>query len=504
MNKYILSAIGLLATAAAWAQNPIQTTFSVTLKTEQGNDTTIEINSVESNTFSFIGGKGMVTNPYTGETQQVENQDLFGSTAGLDYDKATIQTFLSETVLAQFDGWSDFGYCISKQPAPTVSEQVLYSEKSRYDYSGYAYQGYRPYIVTFDMQDLLDDTCSYTLLFNQYSDLFFPELLNLEYMTTYYVRPFVRLQGNIMYGDEQVVTTPRTVEAALLNEPDIAGWQYYDAETGVVLTPEALQTLWSSSEEPDSALKAGVVDDLGRYLSSEQLQQMKATAYQTIECTDGTLYLVKDVPADMPADFMAYFNSGVSFPPSTLNLTAYQGTSANRLLTTNVATTVWDEATGTYIEKEFLPTACDPAWGVPYNSYFSFTPDRATANPNHAFDIPKYMQAKAYDLYVTLVIPDMENDLRPYSFRAFVYEQTPDGTYNSGTRLMNPKDGSYNFVSDSVRCDTVYLGTFTFNGNPGSIIQLVSYVSMSRSKIYNREMHIAQFTIVPAKEEENE
>ena len=496
MNKYILSAIGILATAAAWAQNPIQTTFSVTLKTEQGNDTTIEINSVESNTFSFIGGKAQVQHPLTGETLEVENQELFGSTAALDFNTATLQTFPSETVLAQFDGWSNFGYCVSKRPAPTVSEHVLYSEDSRSDNSGYTYKdgnsssGDRAYIVTFDMQNLLDDTSSCTLLFNKYSALFFPQLTNLEYMTTYYVRPFVRLQGNIMYGDEQVVTTPRTIEGALLNEPDIASWQYYDAETGVVLTPEALQTLWGSSEQPDSALKAGIVDDLGRYLSSEQLQQMKATAYQTIECTDGTLYFVKEVPAEMPADFMVYFNGGVSFPPTTLNEDVYPGTSQNSFLTRMIGSPIVVE--------------CESAWCVPYNSYISFPPASSSANPNLAFDIPKYMQLRTYDLYVTFVIPDMENDLRPYNFRATIYEQNADGTYNLGTRLINPKDESSYFISDSVRCDTVYLGQFTFHGNPGSIIQLASNVSSRYITTYSREMRIAQFTIVPVKEDENE
>jgi len=497
MNKYILSALGLLSATGLWAQNPVLTTFSVTLKTEQGNDTTIEVHSVESNTFSFIGGGGTVTNPLTGETREAENQDLFGSTTGLDYNTATLQTFPSETVLAQLDGWDNFGYCVSKRPAPTVSELVLYSEDCRYDDSGYTYYNSNytstvghPYIVTFDMQALLDDTCSCTLLFNKYPDLFFPQLINLEYMTTYYVRPFVRLQGNIMYGDEQVVTTPRTVEGTLQNAADLAGWHYYDAETGVVLTREALLTLWGSSEEPDSALKAGVVDDLARYLSSEQLQQMKAKAYQTVECTDGALYLVREVPADMPADFVAYFNGGVSFPPTTLNEDVYAGTSVNSFLTRNLGSRTTVE--------------CDPTWGVPYNSYISFTPSSMNSNPNLAFDIPKYMQPRAYDLYVTMVIPDMENDLRPYNFRTTIYEQGADGAYNSGTRLINPKDESSYYVSDSVRCDTVYLGTFTFNGNPGSIIQLVSNIPTSRTKIYSREMRIAQFTIVPAKEDENE
>jgi hypothetical protein len=131
-----------------------------------------------------------------------------------------------------------------------------------------------------------------------------------------------------------------------------------------------------------------------------------------------------------------------------------------------------------------------------------FPPANSSVNPSIAINIPKYLLPQTYDLYVVMVIPDMENDLRPYRFYTWMYEQTEDETNYRITTLINPTDGSNVFVSDSVRCDTVYLGNYTFSGTPQTIIQFTSNIRVRDRNIYNREMRIAQIRLVPIKEEE--
>ena len=140
MRKSVLTTLGLLA-ISTWtvAQNPTQTTFSVDLKTEQGTDTTIEINSLDSNSLRFIGGEAEVYNSITGETTR---QDL-------GYKSVTLRALPSSGIAT-----GGFGYCFALHPEPTAADSLLTC--------------------------VLSDDGSFSA-----------RLDSLDYMTTYYARPFV-------------------------------------------------------------------------------------------------------------------------------------------------------------------------------------------------------------------------------------------------------------------------------------------------------------------------
>ena len=440
-HRYLLPAIALLVSIAGRAQNPIETTFTVDYKTEAGTDTTVQLQTVNSNTLRFIGGKATVYNPITGQTTQQGNQDLQSWIEDLNYQSVTLKALPASDLPVDIP--FGCGFCLAKHPEPTLEDSVIAC--------------------------VSDGTA------------FYAQLDGLDYTATYYMRPYI--WSGRMYGGEVSFTMPRTIEGALQNEADLKGVHYHDAETGVVLNGDALKQFAAANSLLDETT---VVYALEYFLTNGRLAQLKAQAYRTVDCTDGTLSVVGDVPASIVQDFAADLEKEVAFSPATLNQEVKTG---NSYLTRNLGST-----------KVY---SCDPAWGVPYNSYVEFLPASANTNPNLAFDIPKYLLPQTYALSIVFVIPDLENDPRPYYFRARIFEQEDDGTYSIGTYLTNT-DNTMNFLSNPVRCDTVSLGYYTFKGNPHPILLLMTNISSRMTSQYNRAMRIAQIRLVPVKEEEGE
>lgn len=470
-----------------WAQNPTLNTFTVELKTEQGKDTTIQIHAINTNTFRFIGGEGIFYNPITGQNTHARNQNLHGWIGDVDYNAAQIMALPSEDMAEILE--SGLRYCISQKSELAPSDSIIWGQSRNYWFKwesvnqSQTYNGYSVNIGTFDMQACQDENLCYTLAMPlDNKNPFFAELHNLKYMTTYYVRPYINLNGNIMYGEELSFTTPRTIEGALYSEQELTQGNYYDKDTKVVLNTNALCQLLPKETEITPVLKKGVIFDFGNFIANDPtiMERLKPMAYRTIDCTDGTLHVINDVPADIVSDFQNFFYGDIAFSP----------VGHINILTQNVG--------GIQTVEN-----CDASWNVPYNSYVDFSPITFQVNPSIGISIPKYLLPQTYALYVVMVIPDMENDLRPYCFQISIYEQTEKGTYpNRGKRLKNPTDGFFDFVSDSVRCDTVYLGNYTFSGTPKTIILIDSNVKSKDTSIYNREMRIAQIRLVPIKEEE--
>ena len=477
-----------------WAQNPTLNTFTVELKTEQGKDTTIQIHSINTNTFRFIGGEGMFYNPITGQNTHAGNQNLHGWIGEVDYNAAQIMALPSEDMAEFLE--SGLRFCISQKQGLAPSDSIIWGQSDNYRFNWKSinhlqdYVGYSIDIGTFDMQACQDENLCYTLAMPlDNKNPFFAELHNLKYMTTYYVRPYINLNGNLMYGEELSFTTPRTIEGALYNEQELTQGNYYDKDSKVVLNTNALCQLLPKETEITPVLKKGVIFDFGNFIANAPtiMERLKPMAYRTIDCTDGTLHVINDVPADIVSDFQNFFYGDIAFSPiGHINNEDKNGSSFLTRYVGDIQT----------VEN------CDASWNVPYNSYVDFPPANSSVNPSIAINIPKYLLPQTYDLYVVMVIPDMENDLRPYRFYTWMYEQTEDETNYRITTLINPTDGSKVFVSDSVRCDTVYLGNYTFSGTPQTIIQFTSNIRVRDRNIYNREMRIAQIRLVPIKEEE--
>lgn len=492
MFKHNFIFIGLLTVCMSLsAQNPIRTTFSVEMLNDEGGTEIQNISSFDKISFNFIGGRGMVYNEFTQEYTEEENQDLYGVSYVTSYNSALIKAMPSEAT--RMHG-SNFGYCISKSPHPQVSEDIVDVPRTgNISWCG-TIDGADFYIVDFDMMEYNDEQKSYTLSCRNvpaskmpYDSFYYPDFKNLEYMTTYYIRPFIYLRGEIMYGGEITFTTPRTIEGALANEPDLWEWYYFDEKTHVTLSTKALKSLVDGDEEISRGMQEGVKYDLKDFLTDDMLSTLKAGSQKTIECTDGNLYVVDALPNDMAADFKEYFNLGVVFSPHGYVIPAVEklpGSDAQ--VTNNVG--------------EIETIQCDPEWGVPYSTYVRFNASSST-NPNFGIRIPKYLTPQTYTVYAVVVLPDMETDTRVYNFRGYIWEQNANGWYPSIGTVLRDSEGKNTFESEFVRCDTICLGEYTFNGNPEPVIQFATYVSTSARARYNRTMCISQIQIIPKKEE---
>lgn len=510
MRKYIYIIGALFIHIGLYAQYPIQTVFTVDLKTEQGKDSTIQIYAIDSNSFRFWGGKGAVTNPVTGETTQEENKDFYGWIENIDYYKATLKALPSSGLINSLYNLRDnFGYCISKQPNPVVSDSVI--SMRTYNADSWWYEGHRFYTCTFDLSQYIDLNTSYTLAFQNYNgmfsneDMYFAQLEGLEYMTTYYVRPYIKLHGNdVMYGGEKSFTTPRTMEGALRNEKDLQDRNYCNWSTGVVLKSKALQTLLGSGFEPNDNVYRGISKELERYLTSDMLLQLKKQAYKEIECTDGTLYLIEDVPTDIVESFQKHLNSEIIFSPM-----------GNVIDPDEQIAGSYQKVTKNLAGYEFIE--CDPAWNVPNNSYMYFQ-NTGTQNPSIGINIPQYVLPKTYDVYVVTVPvwtywneTDNEGNIlntKAYRFYTYIWEQNSDGGYpNAGTRLsVNGTTISETPVPTKITniADTTFVGSYTFNGTADPIIQIVTNITSSSRNIFSYNMCISQIILRPSNKEDNE
>ncbi len=490
-KKILYLAFALCVHNGICAQNPIETTFTVELNDENEGQNEVVISSLDYNYMRFVGGKGKVHNPITGNNTDEENQDLYGWISNLTYNEVYMQALLTPGTIFSA---GKFGYCISKHPNPTISNDVVLKTINYYDSYNrieYYYRDDYYYKVDFDMFECRDNETTYTLLIEESSgrkdgNHFFAQLHNLEYMTTYYVRPFVEYNDNIMYGGEISFTTPKTIEGALNNEPELKDWCLYDSKTSLVFNTEAMKMLSGTTEEPLDGFKEGVCGDLQRFLTDD-IRNLIKTSYvsKEIECTNGILYEVQTLPADIIQAFQEYLNGGISFNPA-----EYAIDKETKLPGSNVQVTK--------NLSDIQVVDCDPSWGVPNNSYVLF-PAASTTNPNVGIYIPKYLSNKTYKISIVFVIPDIENDPRTYRFRVSIWEKNQDSKYPS-MGIPVKLDGNNTFESSSIVVDTVDVGTYTFNGNTDAIIQINPIVMASQRKNFTNSMCISQIILTPVTE----
>ena len=261
-----------MISSVSFSQVSSMTTFTVEYKTAAGNDTISEYSTLNKNSFRFIGGKGEVYNSQTGQTQMEENSDLYIWIENVGTYNATIKASFGENLLRNIS-FSDFGYCISKKPHPEVSDNVI-KRGTIGSFSEYCnwFWFYGENISLGELEENTDYTISGKYP-NSEGILTYPELQNLEYITTYYVRPYVEIGYNkvIMYGGEKSFTTQKTIEGVLQNEKGIAGWHYYDAKTGVTLDKDALLALSGYSEEPEENVMVGIIQDLSAFFANDTI-----------------------------------------------------------------------------------------------------------------------------------------------------------------------------------------------------------------------------------------
>ena len=329
----------------ASAQNPVAKVFKVEYRTAAGNDTIIEVSTISTNSFSFIGSKGMVDryNQMTGqwETVEEENGDAWLNVADIDDKRANITADFSIDI--KESGFESFGYCISKTPNPQISDNRM--QLSNYD----------GILDLSKFNDKYGDG-NYTLEISEFvidrSDI---TVTGLNYINTYYIRSYVKFRnGFIMYSGEKSLTALKTKAAALATEEGLDNSLLL--EDSIVFTEEVLSRLIDNEEEISIDLRYGVEQDLSylvKSMNSTDKAELLKKVNKTIECVDGNLYLINECPAGIIDTFKKNFGGGVEF--SAAEAITFEG----------------------YLTKQCeVDTAyCDASLGVPYNSYLRASRD---------------------------------------------------------------------------------------------------------------------------------
>ncbi len=388
----------------ASAQNPILKTFKVEYRTTEGKDRIVEVSTINDiNSFSFVGGKGEVQiyNDATEEWETVEeeNRDVYLRVLSVEDFEAELSLGFSDE--AEALNVETFGCCISKTANLEVSEFTI--DKSINSNSAIKMDSYfRSY----------GDVC-FTMYIREGNPVvdFNVTLIGLDYVTTYYVRPFIKLtNGFVMYGGEKSFTTPRTKTAALDNEEGMD--DYFMFEDSIVIQKEAMMELLDEDVEFTYDLWYGMQQDLKYMLQAmtadERVALLKKDVYKTIECVDGNLYLIKDFSSDFVNRFKLYFTS------DTVEFGAIEALNLEKSSRVSAVDTVY----------------CDISMGVPYNCYAKFHPAVQTARPEIAINIPKFIHNKEYAVYAVFVHPD---SVPPYKVRISMYERQNSSIKGKGS-----------------------------------------------------------------------
>lgn len=498
--------------------------YTVDVITAQGKDSTIYIDLPlrRSYEFNFWGGTGWVTNQLTGKTTQEQNQDFYGWVESVyiglgdcEVNVGVLPSYnLSNSYRIHFD---DAGYCISKSPNPTVSDNVIKGSDGEIDYYNNPYNNqYRLLRKTFYLKNSFSDNeMSYTLScginknnifysrFNRYYNIIPFLNLYLENETTYYLRPYIVLNGITMYGGELSFTT-NSASDTMTGKLSIMKYhnQYYyshylDKSTCLVIEEGKLQTLLGDKVKLTSgAWYDGVRDIVEEFLTADMLEQIRALSYSE-EYSDGTLYVASDIPEDIVSSFQEHLDSLLAAEYS-FNLTYYDiVTHEEELYGSNERVT--KNVSGYDYFWNF-----DSIYGIPNNSCI-YVRNAGTQNPSIGMRISQYLFPQTYDIYAVIVNPYVDTDPRANRFYTYIWEKDDKGLYpRAGVRMVK-EDGYYIFEThDSTLCDTVYLGSYTFNGNAEPIIQFVSNISSAFRSDYTYNMGISQIKFVPTKKEDNE
>ncbi len=132
---------------------------------------------------------------------------------------------------------------------------------------------------------------------------------------------------------------------------------------------------------------------------------------------------------------------------------------------------------------------------ISMNSYVEVQPISASTNPGVVFYLPG-VRSTTYSLYLVMVPANIVSSLRevkPYKFS--VTMGCVDETGTNQDRLRDWVTES-NFVSDTARVDTIYLGDFTFpmayegTGNYYPYLRVNSTISSRERNDYDRTMRI--------------
>ncbi|MBQ2434563.1 MAG: hypothetical protein II269_00335 [Bacteroidaceae bacterium] len=179
--------------------------------------------------------------------------------------------------------------------------------------------------------------------------LFYGEITELEFETTYYCHSYVNYQGTYYYSEEYSINTgkPRMSWYGATVDPELY------AETGFVMPSEEAWNALISTSPHINHRPAFLLDEWNRYATPERVRELKSQCDTTIECSDGTLYLLDAVEEGFVTHVMELCGKGIT-------ILGCESESSN----SNTPDTIM----------------CDASWGVPDNKYWEY---KATSIPEN-------------------------------------------------------------------------------------------------------------------------
>ncbi len=488
MKRYILTLIYIFSCISLMAQDPLGVVFTVNALTEDGKDTTIVVAATNVNSFSFLGGSNSVTNPESGKTMNVDNIDFYAY-----LDEQTAEKIVVKTIINPNLKFIEMGYCLSKNTHPLYSAGNVSAlgKTNTSPVNGIDFDECSCNITDLAAQASNSSDAVFVLYNENKNDnqYFFPSFNGLEYGSTYYVRPFVRFSNNeVMYGSETSFIASQTMQKTCESQEDMAEWWALNEEKQLALNTHALQQVYNAypGDFGDAEKsKYGISEIMNDYLGSRDWPVLKSNA-RTIQCIEGTLYVVNDVSKEFIDGFHNFFvTSAQTFSPST----DYVYFDEKNQFTNTTYTEIQD-------------VSCESKWNVPGNHYLMASPLLSTRNTGMTLNIPYYLLAdKTYRVEI-MFAPVAEEDALdlPSQLRFSWYSSSESGKFpvetNPTFTFMN--ESSKNFqIPNTGKCETLVLDYTPQYITSLNMLKIESYVLSSQASNYSKVIRVAQIKISP-------
>ena len=482
MKRYILTSLCLLTYLMLPAQEPKEALFTVNAQTEDGRDTTFVVSAINANSFSFVGGGGKVTNPENGRQMIVDNVDLYSYIDYEDPSSAIVKTIINPDL-----EFAEMGYCLSKKSKPRLPANLIIDNNSYITndtVNGILFKCCRCDLI---YANPFDDNPNPVLALKADSKYFYPSFSNLEYGATYYLCPYVRFSnGEVMYGSELSFKTVLTMESACQYEEDMAEWSVLNGEKGLALNTHALMQVYNAYAADYGNLnksRTALSTIMSSYLGSRDWSALKSNA-RTIQCTDGTLYVVNDVSKEFIDGFHNLF-----LAPS-------------QVLSPDLDDVSFDEAFTNQTTTDVQYISCESKWNVPDNHYLMASPLQNLKNTEMTVDVPFYLLAgKPYKIEI-LFAPVAETDALdlPSKLRFSWYAAKPDGSVPAESKptsvFMNESSKDF-VIPNSGNCESLVLDYTPDYIAVTNKLKIESHVLSSQASTYSKVIRIAQIKISP-------
>lgn len=182
------------------------------------------------------------------------------------------------------------------------------------------------------------------------TDTLYTEIAGLEFETTYYCRSYVNYQGTYYYSQEYSIHTghPKMSWHGATVDPALY------AETGFAMpSEEAWNTLTATSPYINHR-PAFLLDEWNRYATPDRIEALKSQCSTTLECSDGTLYLLDTVDEEFVARIIDMCNDEIILQGCEAEFSQCNGPDT---------------------------ITCDASWGVPGDTYWQYNASTLTGNP---------------------------------------------------------------------------------------------------------------------------